>query len=173
MLHRLLILTVVAAGAFGCDRARDNLDERKATLDERAAIEQYASAVPDTLPLQQTWIDAVKRTATLSDPETIAGTIADEVVPALERYHQAIREMPVATDALKKIHLGMVDTHGTLLADYRTFATGLTADNYGARRDTLVRGIEAFHAAQLNYRNQLSEYYADRGFDLEPAPPIR
>ncbi|MFT7622696.1 MAG: hypothetical protein ACI9WU_001871 [Myxococcota bacterium] len=171
--RRLPFFLLIALAAAGCDRAQADMDDRRLTLEERTAIAAYAAAVPQTLELQQVWVDALKDTGKLGDPEAITRSINERVLPELQTYITTLEAMPVATDQLESIHGAMIQTHSALHRLFKRFADGLSTTNYESRREELTRGLELFHAAQLDYRDSLQTHYSGRGFDLKPAPPLR
>lgn len=161
-----LLLAAALLASTGCDRIRAALEERQELTDQQRAIQAYSDATPKVNLAQQRFVQAWELAVKNEQVAPLEEAIEKQVVPALDAYVKALREMPAGTPDLKRIHGLLLSAYETLQTDVAAFIEALSEENRKEPVDALVERLEALTRAEDAYRKELKAYYESHNITL-------
>jgi len=168
-MNRILIaLAALVALVSGpaCDLINGPSELEREIAAQQEVIKGYSAAVPAVDGHKTTFLDAWKKANELKDFKAYKEALQTQVVPALTRYAEAMRDMPAGSGELAGIHEGMVEAVEGARETFAGYAEGLTEENFDSGYKTVLDAMEKVSAAQATYLEKLKTYYAQNRVDL-------
>jgi hypothetical protein len=163
-------IVVLVLVALGCDGLEAKLDERRATLDARAAIEAYAAKTRPTRTSQQAILDGATALAGAADPAEMIRLIETRLNPAIAAHRAEITGIVTPVPELAGPHTRVADAYAALETALAAFAAGLDKKNYAQKRPALSQAIADFNGRQREYVEAVQTVYTTWGVTYEELP---
>lgn len=163
-------IVALLLATFGCDGLESKLDERRTTLDARAAIEAYAGRTRPTRTSQQAIIDGATALAGSTDPAEMVRLIETRLNPAIAAHRAEIAAIVTPVPELAGPHARVTASYAALEAALSAFAAGLDKKNYAQKRPALSLAITEFNGRQREYVDAVQAVYTTWGVTYDELP---